>query len=229
MDPNTPNDGDVPVGELRVLIGNGCGVTSCLCNKHCIGCTSEGMVTCLRWEAKGCRPVYGKNVHQTCCVLCNGGAECVKPQTCCLLQQQFCCLDSRCALPCTKEVPCICTGLPGCVCCVNYKMQFGCCKKWNELIPQEELTPSMQGSGGGNTTIINVVEQHPPQPVMMVRQPVVQQQYVVAQQQPQMLMVTVPQGVMVGQMITVQTPTGQQLQVQVPQGVFPGQQFQVQY
>jgi hypothetical protein len=49
------------------------------------------------------------------------------------------------------------------------------------------------------------------------------------QQQPQMLMVTVPQGVMVGQMITVQTPTGQQLQVQVPQGVFPGQQFQVQY
>ena len=227
MDPNKPNDGDVPIGELLVLCGQGCSVTSCLFT-NCFGCTSEGMCLCLRWEMKGCRPVYGKNEHKTCCVLCQSSNECVVPQTCVLVQQQCFCLDTRCAVPCIKEMPCICTGVPFCVCCVNYQLKPACCKKWKELLPPDQLSSS--SSVGGVNNVINVVEQLPPVTVQMVRQqPVLQQQYVVQQQQPRMLMVAMPQGTVAGQMITIQTPTGQQLNVTIPQGIMPGNNFQVQY
>ena len=250
------DDGDVPVGELLVICGQVCGVTSCLFT-NCLGCTSEGMCLFLRWETKGCRPVYGKfedgeNEHKTCCILCSGTSECVQPQTCCLFQQQCFCLDSRCAFPCTKEMPCIFSLLPFCVCGADWKMQPGCCKKIKDIIPEEKLishhgkerapaivnvttnnAPVQQqmvrGSVGSvqQQPVINqyVVQQQPP--VMMMQQPPVMMMQ--QQQQPRMLMVTVPQGVMAGQQMQVMAPNGQALSVTVPAGVMFGGQFQVAY
>jgi hypothetical protein len=154
-------EGAVSTGELTVVCGYCCGITSLLCT-NCIGCTSEGMALCLRWECKGCRRVKQKNAHKTCCILCQGGQECVVPQTCCLVQQQFFCLDQRCAFPSTKEAPCIVTVLPGCTLCVAYKPKVACCKKLKVLTPDNFTAPAP----AEGTTI--VVIQQPPQ-VQMVR------------------------------------------------------------
>jgi hypothetical protein len=242
---NNLEEGGLPIGELLIIDGKCCAVSSCIFTKHCIGFTSEGMVLCTRFECKGCRPVFGKNENKTCCILCQGSNECVVPQTCCLVQQQCFCLDSRIAFPCTKDVPCIFTCLPGCTVCVNWKMNIACCKKFKdfpELAGQQQTNKEQPPS-----QVIMVRDTPPPQPqpqpqIMMVQQPqqpiiMVQQpqpqvfnsnSYVV-QQQPRTMLVTVPLGVLSGQMLTVTSPEGLTFQVQVPAGVVGGQQFQAQY
>ena len=42
------------------------------------------------------------------------------------------------------------------------------------------------------------------------------------------MQVTVPEGVLPGQMVQVQAPSGQMVQVQVPAGLQPGQPLQIQ-
>ena len=160
QNPNKTEEGAVSTGELIVVCGYCCGITSLLCS-DCIGCTSEGMALCWRWECKGCRRVTQQNSHKTCCILCHGGQECVVPQTCCLVQQQCFCLDMRCAFPCTKETPCLFTAL-GCTLCVAYKPKLACCKKLKVLTPDNFAMPAP----AEGTTI--VVIQQPPQ-VQMVR------------------------------------------------------------
>lgn len=58
-----------------------------------------------------------------------GGTFVVTPSTCCQQQNQCCCIDTRCALPCTEQVPMMCTCLPGCV----VYPKFGCCAKVKDL------------------------------------------------------------------------------------------------
>jgi hypothetical protein len=67
----------------------------------------------------------------------NGGLYCVQVTTLCQSQSTICCIDSRCALPCTEKVPCICTCLPGLVCCVSQKVKIKCCAKVKDLQGQE--------------------------------------------------------------------------------------------
>merc|ERR1712072_353004 len=64
------------------------------------------------------------NTEGKCCVCWEGGYFCIKPKTCCQEQIQYCCIDYRCALPCTDEVPCLCTCCPFLV----LYPKPGCCK-----------------------------------------------------------------------------------------------------
>jgi hypothetical protein len=124
-------------------------------------------------------------------------------------------------------------------------MNIACCKKFKdfpELAGQQQTNKEQPPS-----QVIMVRDTPPPQPqpqpqIMMVQQPqqpiiMVQQpqpqvfnsnSYVV-QQQPRTMLVTVPLGVLSGQMLTVTSPEGLTFQVQVPAGVVGGQQFQAQY
>jgi hypothetical protein len=49
---------------------------------------------------------------------------------------QICCVDARCALPCTGidgDVPCVFTPLPCCICCYNYQCKIACCDTLGNL------------------------------------------------------------------------------------------------
>lgn len=69
----------------------------------------------------------------------------MKPSTCCQQQTQFCCLDTRCAFPCTEDVPMMCTCLPGCL----IYPKFGCCAKVKDV--HDALPESKTKDGKGES------------------------------------------------------------------------------
>jgi len=77
-----------------------------------------------------------KNEEGKMFVCGEGGVFVVSPTTCCQQQNQCCCFDTRCAFPCTEQVPMICTCLP---CCTLYP-KIGCLKKVRDLkeVPEVE-------------------------------------------------------------------------------------------
>jgi hypothetical protein len=128
---------DVPVEELRVCCGGCCSMTSLFCGfPSCIGCTCQGTVLVLMGKAACLKCLDCKDEHKKCCTLCVCDEYLVCPNKCCEMQSQTCCLDSRCAFPCSNKVPCIFTLLPFCAMGADWKMKTGCCKKTGELIPR---------------------------------------------------------------------------------------------
>jgi hypothetical protein len=178
--------GDIKTSDLIVCCGASCCVSSLLCN-NCIGCTSEGLFLCCRFDQKFCRPVSGTNEDKIICILVDQKVNIVKPTVCCLSQQQICCLDVRAAFPCNKKVPCIQTLIPGCILCVNYEMKPGCLKKWKDTLPASYFENDNPKSKDPNVIIIQ--QQQPPQQVVTM-QPQQQQNLVLLQQQqpPQVVM-----------------------------------------
>lgn len=52
------------------------------------------------------------------------------PSTCIQMQSQFCCMDTRCAFPCTSDVPMMCTCFPFCTICPKPK----CCAQVKDIV-----------------------------------------------------------------------------------------------
>ena len=107
----------------------------------CIGCASSGEALCFMFDTYGCKVTEATEANdQSCCLLSKGECKCIKPRTCVGCTSQFFCLDERCALPCTEEIPCVFTMLPFCVLCANNpegKLQVGCCKSLKEVMGEE--------------------------------------------------------------------------------------------
>merc|ERR1712139_315497 len=94
-----------------------------------MGCKVKGDFLCFSDDMACCKPITVKNESGQCCAFFEGGSYCAMPKTCAQCQSQMCCIDGRCAFPCTADVPCLCTCLP---CCVVYP-KIGCCKKVSSL------------------------------------------------------------------------------------------------
>lgn len=69
---------------------------------------------------------------------------CVKPTRCCEGEEQCCCLHYRCAFPCTKDVPCMFTLLPFCVCYPKVK----CCASMAAIFPPKEDAKDVEKKEG---------------------------------------------------------------------------------
>mmetsp|Transcript_1281 Transcript_1281/g.2169 ORF Transcript_1281/g.2169 Transcript_1281/m.2169 type:complete len:152 (+) Transcript_1281:91-546(+) len=126
---------DIDVDDLLVLSGMCCTLTSCFTKMpDCIGCKEEAIFLCLQSEGAGFKFMDANaNADKKCLLLFEGSASCVQPSTCCLIQSQVCCLDTRGALPCNEKVPNICTLCPFCVLFANGKCDVKCCKTVKEI------------------------------------------------------------------------------------------------
>mmetsp|Transcript_45867 Transcript_45867/g.106623 ORF Transcript_45867/g.106623 Transcript_45867/m.106623 type:complete len:151 (+) Transcript_45867:97-549(+) len=136
--PQVRDETDVEVGELIPCAACCCDICSCICScPQAMGVKWECVLCCLQSEEVCCKCLDSNlNEDGKCCLCCRGEANCVKVQTCCQMQSQFCCVESRCAFPCTKQVPCIFTFLPFCVCCANYSFKIACCSKVKNFMPE---------------------------------------------------------------------------------------------
>mmetsp|Transcript_119300 Transcript_119300/g.210779 ORF Transcript_119300/g.210779 Transcript_119300/m.210779 type:complete len:152 (-) Transcript_119300:100-555(-) len=126
---------DINVNELIVCSGLGCMFTSCYTTMpDCIGCKQEAIFLCMQSEGTGFKFLNkNENADGKCLLLAEGSSSCVMPSTCCLIQSQMCCLDTRGALPCNEKVPCICTLCPFLVLFANGSCVGKCGKTVGEV------------------------------------------------------------------------------------------------
>jgi hypothetical protein len=93
-----------------------CPFMACCCSNvscyqkfpDCIGCYSQGVCTCIELELMMCKTGRNEDMGEdSLCLLCRGEAETLKPEVCCKMQEQMCCMNSAIAFPCDDEVPCM--------------------------------------------------------------------------------------------------------------------------
>lgn len=127
---------DVPLEYVRVCEACCCSICGLFFKTpECIGGKMDGMCLCLQCEEACCKVIKADTEDGICFVCCNGGYYVVMPSTCIQMTNQFFCIDSRCAFPCTPKVPCICTCLPGCVVAADKQMKFACCPLIKDIVP----------------------------------------------------------------------------------------------
>jgi len=121
-----------PKEDLTPCAALGCIIYSCHCAEGCFGCTQEAECLCIRSSCVGCKPVRDDQKtgsKQDICFTCSESTgECMDHLACCSGIQGCCCLDSRFALPCSEEVPCI-FSLFGLTLCYKYGCAVHCCAK----------------------------------------------------------------------------------------------------
>ncbi len=93
------------VADLRPCTACCCVISSLYCSfPDCVGCSGEYMCCCLSTTFKICKPSKSSS---DCCIINENNCLCIYPTTLCMGQSQCFFVDSRCALPCNDEVPCV--------------------------------------------------------------------------------------------------------------------------
>merc|ERR1712070_93220 len=104
----TNNDDDaINEAELKLCCGLGC-LSTLLYTTNCWGCSGKSIIACCAIEM--CCKADTKPLLCSCDNGCKYGClcyaiSCIKPVTCCAIQNQLCCLVTMAALPTTDEMP----------------------------------------------------------------------------------------------------------------------------
>lgn len=128
---------DVPVEEIRPCGGCCCGISGCFCGcPSCIGCVGQCTLLCCLCKFVNCKMLDCKDEDSRCCACYNCSQYLAFPNKLLECQEQVCCLDVRCAFPCTKKVPCV-FGTLGLICCADWKW-VGCkfMPRLGDIIPR---------------------------------------------------------------------------------------------
>mmetsp|Transcript_24132 Transcript_24132/g.77846 ORF Transcript_24132/g.77846 Transcript_24132/m.77846 type:complete len:285 (+) Transcript_24132:246-1100(+) len=145
--PASMNNREIPVDprNLTICAACCCEIVSCYCKvPDCLGCASSAICYCC------CHA-------ETVCKL-TGEVYC-----CCKATEVCCCVDYRCALPCSSDWPMMCTILPGLL--IYPCDKVGCCVKMaafddvNLAVPTFELVdlqPAPALPPGGRLVTVQV-------------------------------------------------------------------------
>ena len=98
--------GDINVNELTPCTALCCIIYSFYCMPDCFGCSGTIDVCCLGLELYACKAAKEPD---SCCLCCKTEVNCNPITTCCDVREQLCCLDIRCSLPPSEQVPCLLT------------------------------------------------------------------------------------------------------------------------
>ena len=118
------------------FLGGGCFLTSFyMLWPQCFGLYGNMTIGCFEIEYKTCK-ISARPTDW--CILCNLGCLVVAPKTCLKSVSQCCCIDTRCAIPCHAEMPCLlnCFGIN---CIYQYGCSCHCCKSVGYLAEVREL------------------------------------------------------------------------------------------
>lgn len=128
---------DVPVEELRPCCANCCTIHSFFLGfPSCIGFSGTCKILCCNQKYVCCKFLDCKDDDKRCMAVQVGATYLVLPQTCIECTRQDCCVESRCAFPCTKNVPCLVSFL-GITCCADFGCKFAPpCTRLGDIIPR---------------------------------------------------------------------------------------------
>jgi hypothetical protein len=135
---NVPtNDGSGNLDDAIPCSACLCSISSCYFSfPACLSCYDKATCLCCETEAACCRLLcceQNRKKETLCIIFEKTNLFCMWPTTCSKVTSQLCCLDTRCAFPCDKDVPCLCMPLPFCTCCVNFQCNISCCKSVAQL------------------------------------------------------------------------------------------------
>lgn len=128
---------DVSFWDLYTCDGCCCAVTSLFCEiPECFGGKAEGIFCCFQAGGACCRCMV-PNKDQKCSICFEGGSHCVEPSPCIQGQYRCSCFDMRAGLPCTPEVPCICSPCPFLVLFCDWETKVAPCVRGSWLIQDD--------------------------------------------------------------------------------------------
>ena len=148
---DTDNDagkGDVKLADLRVFtsccLPSTCAMLqSCYCEyPDCCGGVVKCEICCCEADAKFCRCIDKAENDGRYCMCQQGGFYMKDCETCCQQANSCFCIDFRCAVPPTDDVPASCTLLPFCM----VYPETGCCNKISDVrnfVPAEAEPPEV--------------------------------------------------------------------------------------
>lgn len=128
---------EVPVGELVPCSATCCDIASLnFAWPQCFGCAMEGVFLCDQAKCLCCKCPTDEQKENGVLLACvKEERNLIMPFTLCQYKCQEFCVDYRCALPCTKDVPNLFN-----VCFINcladFKPAFGVMKKVKDYIPR---------------------------------------------------------------------------------------------
>ncbi|CAD7968633.1 unnamed protein product [Amoebophrya sp. A120] len=126
----------VKTEDLVPCNGSICAITSLYCAfPACIGCQADGTLLFIQQRQACCKPLDCKDENKRFCAVVEQQRYWKIPQEILECKNQCFCLDSRCAIPCNDEVPCLLNSC-GLNCMADFKPACGCCKKIGDLIPR---------------------------------------------------------------------------------------------
>ena len=156
--------------------------SACCCSIHscfldfpaCLGCQDQTTCLCIRSNTRCCK-VASKEELETAkryCICQEGGTFAVFPKTCLKGQNQWCCCENRCALPCDSDVPCLVT-LCFVTCFYNYNWQFEVLKSMGEIDPNIVIEDTPAAPTPNIVQHIHIIQEAPkPQQTMVAAVPV---------------------------------------------------------
>jgi hypothetical protein len=129
---------NIPTSGKSIVTSEVVPCSACLCSisslylrfPGCISCYEKTTCCCFETESVCCRIMTcssNRKKETLCMVFEKSNFYIVWPTTFIKSISQCMLFDSRCAIPCDSEVPCICMMLPFCTCCVNCKPRCECC------------------------------------------------------------------------------------------------------
>lgn len=130
-----------------------CCLESCFCDcPACCSCVRQETFLCCHIEYlcyRGTCNKLGQEKDGLCCVVQKQSIYLEDLKTCWKGHAQCCCADSRCAVPCDADVPCVLYGLPCCSLCIEYKCDMRCCPSVGNI-----LDTTRQNYGAVNPPVV---------------------------------------------------------------------------
>ena len=127
---NRRQTGDTDVNDMTPCFSCCCVIMSCyLLFPDCCGCATNVDMCCLGAELYACKT--SRNPASYCqCI--KAEVDCNPPLACVMVRGQTCCLDIRCSIPCSEQIPCLLT-MCFWTCCYRDSMTCACCEKIAKL------------------------------------------------------------------------------------------------
>lgn len=139
---------DVPVEELRPCCAGCCNICSLFCGfPSCIGIAGACTLLCCQCKYVCCKLLDCKDEDSRCAACIQLNWFLTAPNKLYECTGQYCCIDSRAALPCTNKVPCMLTVL-SITCCADCKcVGAKPCVRLGDVIPRLD---ERAGKSGGD-------------------------------------------------------------------------------
>ena len=185
LEPEVKVAGRLASKDLIPICAFGCPINQCntgdICSMYlvfpdCCGCYSQQTCCCCNQEVMCCKP---SNIEGECCLIDDTRCTIIYPTSLLSVTQQVCCIDHRCAMPPSDDVP-LMWNLFGLTCCFSCGIENAgaCCQtigvmlqKVKDVRVDPSSSPSVDDRSGIMNVEVNNYDKQYPTATMVTQEP----------------------------------------------------------